>query len=146
MLVKINYRNFTRLGANERWAKRVPEELIRRPKILDVWEFVQFLVALVGGAIVVFNAKEIEEWLFLLVPVGFLASALLMAIEHHAFRATSTLSVALGILSIAYFLQGESRFFIVLILGLISVAFVGSMYVGSKAASYYAWCKKKSGT
>ena len=144
--MKINYRNFSRLGANERWAKRVPEELIRRPKILDVWEFVQFLIALGGGAVVAYNANKFQEWVFLLVPIGFLASALLMAIEHHAFRVTSTLSVALGLFSVAYCYQGEGRIFTVLMLGVPLVAFVVNMYVGSKAASYYVWCKTKSST
>lgn len=141
---KIHYRNFTRLGATSRWARPVRGEHLRQPTILVAWEFIQFTLAVIGGILIALNASSVREWLILTVPICFLASALLMSIDHPAYRLSSTLSVILGFLALALTYGIEGNLLAILVVATPFIIFITSMYLGPRSVKYYRWCQSKS--
>jgi len=141
--MKIRYRNFTRDASRYPWAADVPEKLVRKPKILSAWEFIQFIIALFFGGIIVFNSETWQEWVFLIIPVGFFISAFLLASDNHLYRRFSLLSVALSITWLAYQGVTTKALLFSVSAGLPLFVFCGAMYVGTKSTAYYAWCESK---
>ena len=148
--MKIRYRNFTRIGANYPWASDVPNELIRKPTLLTVWEFTQFIIALACGFILIANADTWTGWSLLVIPLGYLASALCLAFDSHHYRALSTASVLSSMGWLAYQLSRAGKevndgvILAAVIVALMLTLVTGYMYVNQKASAYYAWCRSNS--
>ncbi|WP_143735414.1 ABC transporter ATP-binding protein [Microbulbifer mangrovi] len=143
--MKIRYRNFTRGGDSYPWATHVSEELVRKPKILVIWEFAQFVIALVWGSLVVANAESWSEWMQLAIPATFLISALCLALDKYFYRVFSLVSVFSTLVFMAYLKPKDEALVLVVVISVFLVAFSTSMFVGKKAREYFTWCRSMSG-
>ena len=142
--MKIRYRNFTRGGDSYPWATRVSEELVRKPKVLVIWEFIQFVISLVWGGIVIANAGSWVQWVQLVIPVGFLISAICLALDNHLYRVLSLLSVFSTLLWLAFQKPQAEALALTVVFGLVLLIFSGSMFFGQKSRAYFAWCRSTS--
>ncbi len=118
--------------------------LIRKPKLLAAWEFLQFLLAIFGG---VLAAANTDSWLaasLLAIPVGFIIAALLLAFDHYLFRATSSFTVLAAVIWLIYFGSSNDIPGVAVAASSLLIIFVGSMYIGTESRAYYAWCKNRS--
>ena len=143
--MKIRYRNFTRGGESYPWATHVSEELVRKPKVLVIWEFTQFVIALVWAGIVIANAESLSEWTQLVIPAGFLISAVCLALDKHFYRVASLFSAFSTLLLLAYQKPKEEALVFAVVVGMVLTAFASSMFIGQKARAYFAWCRSTSG-
>ncbi len=137
--MKFRFRNFTRLGANFPSESIIAEELVRKPKVLVAWEFIQFLLALALSIIITFTLKH--TWVLIPLPMGYFFAAILLALDNYRYRLISSITVTANLLGITYLILempvGYTGFFV----GLALIFFLIAMYAPKKSRAYFLWCR-----
>jgi hypothetical protein len=130
--MKIRFRNFNRGEDQHPWIKNISGELIRKPKYLVAWEFLQFILAVLGSAMVYFYAASWEHWVLIGIPASYLAAALLLAFDNPLYRAVSLLSVLASIVFLLYLGSQEGNTTLLLIPGGLSGLLVQQYVFGTQ--------------
>ena len=96
--MKLNYRNFTRLGANSEGAKFVPKEHIRKPLNLRVCEMMQFFISVALFISMFYFAYTPTFFIMLSLGAVWLLASVLLAIDDYRYK---NVTVAAGFASMA---------------------------------------------
>ncbi len=143
--MKLNYRHFTRPGANSKGATSVPEEFIRKPKVLKAIEAFQFFVS-VGFLISLLSIKfgAIFIGCFLL-GNSWLASSLLLATDNYKYLHLGFFSGLSSVfVAVIYLVLIGFNWWVVIGLGF-GVLYLGLLVLPAKNKKYYKWAYSLAG-
>jgi hypothetical protein len=140
--VKLEYRNFSRLGSKFPWPTQVPDHLVRKHKALHILEFLLFIVGValvLRSGYVWFTSNDAPDiFIAACIVAGGLsvASSLLLALESwHYLRTTSITLIALIVLAIFAPIPLPVTLVILVPLGVVLVC----LYSFTPFRTYYLW-------
>ena len=141
--MKLNYRNFTRLGENFEEARIVPSEYVRKPKVLHVIEVIQLLIA-AGFMVALISMGFVVSVPFVvcaLLLVLWAASSILLATDDYRYLVVGTLTGIASLVAVGAMGVASGSGFLLLSFSAILVLYLGVLHLHKPCKTYYKWAK-----
>ena len=139
--MKLNYRNFTRLGANSKGTSFVPEKFVRKPGILQTLEKLQLVIA-IGFLVSVFSVTLDFYGLVAIaacIALGF--SSVFLATDNHLYKSAGNIAGFLGLIAMLITFVGYGFNWLSLSVSFILVFCAAVTNLNTRVNEYFNWAK-----